>query len=136
MNRYSFLIGIMIIPKLLFSQILNGSSESTIREIYNRMGVEITTDYTYGGIKYISVQPLENLRVSFYFNENQICINTMMFPNSDEMLNVIIAGFNKDCIIIDNYTWKKYDKHGVTLINLRYRKEIEGFVFYCELLEE
>jgi hypothetical protein len=134
MNRLIILFAIMIFPLIATGQIRIGLTEYEIRQEFKEN--EILTSYeSHNGRRFISVQ-FDTWMCAYYFDEKLICDRMIIVPFTDKTLHGFIEFYNKNYVIVDDDTWKKYDKNGIVVIELAYNEEMSNFSFVMFLAKK
>lgn len=71
---------------------------------------------------------IQELTVIYYFDKYDICTNTLVSTTNKNVAQQIRNHYNKNYIIVDNYTWKVTENLTVAYITSYYDKVL-GYIF-------
>lgn len=104
-----------------FSQCKIGYTKSDIIKEYSSLNkiVEIPKSDT---DRYIMVR-LDNEKVMYFFDGNNVCYMSSLFPKDTRTLNALTKKYNSDFTPIANNEWKMSCNNGITTVKLYYEKD-------------
>lgn len=69
--------------------------------------------------------------VLYIFNEDLICINTLIMPHTQVDLNMYVQLYNNQYVTISDTQWRGYSEQGIANITLIYPED-GGYLFIWE----
>lgn len=70
----------------------------------------------------------QNLVYYGFSKETHKCIITIIYPLSNEMLNALVEKYNREFVIINNYTWKWYTPTG-NVVKVEMKNYVDKIAF-------
>ncbi|MCB0695036.1 MAG: hypothetical protein H6546_03810 [Chitinophagales bacterium] len=109
-----------------FGQARLGSSAQDIRSEFSSPEYELESEYTENGA-YVIKLTIGRYSVAHLFNNDRICVATLVFPESQGALNALVEQYNDQYVIVSPTEWKMYSKGGIA--NVRLIIEEDGYYF-------
>ena len=103
------LLILMLVPLFGISQARLGSTRN---EIYSEFA-ELIPSFSQNadGVEYLIIN-IGNLMVLHYFNDNNICKTSVIYPETQGSLNALVESYNKQYVILGPKTWRMYTNNG------------------------
>lgn len=105
-------------------EISNEFSEYETVHKYNK-----NQDYSYS---YLIVY-LDDISSIYYFNDENICIKTVIIPENEVLLHYMIEDYNSKYVIVSSNKWKLYTKGMILNIELIWDEEFDRYYFLWNL---
>ena len=106
-----------------------GFSPQEIRQEFS--DEEFTSGYTKEGNYFIYLTKPTHA-CTYTFNSDMKCIMTCVFVQDNSLLNALVERYNREYVIINNYTWKWYTPYNY-IVNVQLVKVEDTPVFVYKL---
>ena len=125
MRKVITMLLIFISLQNITAQARLGDSFDEIKEEFSQYGIKETI--CDDGLNALSFK-IQELTVIYYFDKYDICTNTLVSTTNKNVAQQIRNHYNKNYIIVDNYTWKVTENLTVAYITSYYDKVL-GYIF-------
>ncbi|WP_429046510.1 hypothetical protein [Chitinophaga sp. W3I9] len=131
-NRLLLLVLLMLLHHVAYPQYFLNLTESGVREEVKTAfgkGIEMKQAVRAGNT-YTLTWNTQDYEWSILFNERRISKVLIVFPKTQESLNIYVQNLNKTCVPISNTDWKSYIRDRVYKVEMRYIAEVSELSFF------
>lgn len=118
---------LLLIASLSYGQARIGYSKQDIRREFASQG--ITDVVSSDGTKFLMYDSNDDVRIAYYFNEDNICTRTYVMTKSKSVAGKIMQLYDNVYNSVNSYQWRAIVGDGVLFVEFSFDTEYKLYMF-------